>query len=614
MPLFSQHTARFSPDVPLEGTSSRELLKRYQPLETLATGGFGSIEICRDTHLRRRVAIKRIPLINGAGMPASDIMDVLREAHTAAMLQHPNIVQVIDFTHDTAYAYLVMEYVDGMSLAEFLHRVDGHSLTFDEAAAIADALGQALTFAHSNGVLHLDIKPANVLIDHSGNVKLTDFGMARLSSAGGFGGSRGGTIGYMPPEQLDIETGTVDERADVFALACVIYEGLCGSAPFMAATPADSLDRIIGGATYPSELIPHFPPGAEAALMSALSPMPQDRPNSIEAFCDQLLAGLGSVREGRRSLEQMVGELSDDEQELDDIEPSYYEDDAIEVDPALGWAGTRWSHARDYTMHTISALTCGTFSFLLMQTAGVAALPGLVIAAIAIGAAAGLAPQIGSAVGFLVLMANATMQAQGILSMLPVAVIFAAAMSGWWIAWGRTEAAASAALTCALALGCLTGNTFLAAGVAAGVASFWLGPASAAAATGMGVLFARLATVALSAGGVLGLDNVAAALEDPLLWAAFVLIAATAAASSALLNAHAKRADQGSNLAAIAAIAVTGIGCAAASCLAHHMEIASLAAAVVAKAAVAGTLSSIIVGICLYLLGYQRTYTESDLS
>ena len=143
MPLFSQHTARFSPDVPLEGTSSRELLKRYQPLETLATGGFGSIEICRDTHLRRRVAIKRIPLINGAGMPASDIMDVLREAHTAAMLQHPNIVQVIDFTHDTAYAYLVMEYVDGMSLAEFLHRVDGHSLTFDEAAAIADALGQA---------------------------------------------------------------------------------------------------------------------------------------------------------------------------------------------------------------------------------------------------------------------------------------------------------------------------------------------------------------------------------------------------------------------------------------------------------------------------------------
>lgn len=73
--------------------------------------------------------------------------------------------------------------------------------------------------------------------------------------------------------------------------------------------------------------------------MSALSPMPQDRPSSIEAFCDQLLAGLGSVREGRRSLEQMVGELSDDECAADGIEPSAYEDDTIEVDPALGWAG-----------------------------------------------------------------------------------------------------------------------------------------------------------------------------------------------------------------------------------------------------------------------------------
>ena len=600
------------------GTAASALLKRYRPLETRAAGGFGNVEICLDGRLQRRVAIKRMPLASPYTRAAAETTrTALAEARTASMLQHPNIVSVIDFTYDAGYAYLVMEYVDGMSLEEFLSQVEGNSLTYDEAACIADALVQAVAYAHENGVLHLDIKPANVLIDRSGHVKITDFGMATLTSAAGFGGARGGTIGYMPPEQLDIETGTVDERADVFALACVIYEGLCGSAPFMAATPADSLGRIIGGATYPSELIPHFPPGAEAALMSALSPMPQDRPNSIEAFCDQLLAGLGSVREGRRSLEQMVGELSDDEQELDDIEPSHYEDDAIEVDPALGWAGTRWSHARDYTMRTISALTCGTFSFLLMQTAGVAALPGLVIAAIAIGAAAGLAPQIGSAisaVGFLVLMANATMQAQGILSMLPVAVIFAAAMSGWWIAWGRTEAAASATLTCALALGCLTGNTFLAAGVAAGVASFWLGPASAAAATGMGALFARLATVALSAGGVLGLGNVAAALGDPLLWAAFVLVAATAAASSALLNAHAKRVDQGSNLAAIATIAVTGIGCAAASCLAHHMEIASLAAAVIAKAAVAGILSSIIVGICLYLLGYQRTYTESDLS
>ncbi|MFR3876860.1 MAG: hypothetical protein ACLTYW_00420 [Collinsella sp.] len=143
--------------------------------------------------------------------------------------------------------------------------------------------------------------------------------------------------------------------------------------------------------------------------------------------------------------------------------------------------------------------------------------------------------------------------------------------------------------------------------------AFWLGPASAAAPRD-GRAFCRLATVRFPAGGVLGLGNVAAALGDMLFWAAVVLVAATAALTSLLLNVHAKRAEQGSNLAAIAAIAGCGIGSAASLCLAHHMEIASLAAAVVVKAAVAGTLSSIIVGICLYLLGYQRTYTESDLS
>ena len=184
----------------------RLLDDRYEILEIIGTGGMAVVYKARDHRLNRLVAVK---ILKDEFARDEEFRRRFRaEGEAVAMLSHPNIVQVIDFTHDTAYAYLVMEYVDGMSLAEFLHRVDGHSLTFDEAAAIADALGQALTFAHSNGVLHLDIKPANVLIDPSVNVKLTDFGMARLSSAGGFGGSRGGTIGYMPPEQLDIETGT----------------------------------------------------------------------------------------------------------------------------------------------------------------------------------------------------------------------------------------------------------------------------------------------------------------------------------------------------------------------------------------------------------------------
>ena len=169
---------------PAAGSAASSLLKRYRPLETRAAGGFGSVEICLDSRLQRRVAIKRMPLASpDARTPLETTAAALAEARTASMLQHPNIVQVIDFTYDSAHAYLVMEYVDGMTLEEFLQQVEGHSLTYDEAACIADALVQALSFAHENGVLHLDIKPANVLIDRNGHVKLADFGMATLASA-----------------------------------------------------------------------------------------------------------------------------------------------------------------------------------------------------------------------------------------------------------------------------------------------------------------------------------------------------------------------------------------------------------------------------------------------
>ena len=267
------------------GTAAAALLKRYRPLETRATGGFGSVEICLDARLQRRVAIKRMPLASHLDQAAAETTAAaLAEARTASMLQHPNIVQVIDFTYDEAYAYLVMEYVDGMNLEEFLAQVDGHSLTYDETTCIADALAQALAYAHENGVLHLDIKPANVLIDRNGHIKLADFGMATLASAAGFGGARGGTIGYMPPEQLS--GFEVDERADIFALAAVLYEALCARAPFRAPTPAESLAQIEAGVAAPGELLPDLPAASEHALVQALAPHAEDRMTSVDAFAD----------------------------------------------------------------------------------------------------------------------------------------------------------------------------------------------------------------------------------------------------------------------------------------------------------------------------------------
>ena len=110
------------------------------------------------------------------------------------------------------------------------HGIDG-VLTFDECAHVLRSVARALAFAHENGVLHLDIKPANILIDRAGTVKLGDFGMATLASAAGYGGARGGTVGYMPPEQID--GGIVDEHTDIFALSVVVWQSLTGSCPFM---------------------------------------------------------------------------------------------------------------------------------------------------------------------------------------------------------------------------------------------------------------------------------------------------------------------------------------------------------------------------------------------
>ena len=205
------------------------LLGRYRVLARRGAGGFGTVCTCWDTRLQRRVAIKRIPLLateDADGISASTADEALAEARTACLLAHPNIVTVYDFEADGTYAYLVMEYVDGLNLAELLARVEDGVLTHDECAHVLRSVAAALTYAHENGVLHLDIKPTNIMIDRQGTVKLADFGMATLASAAGYGGARGGTVGDMPPEQIERDLG--DERADIFSLAVVVWQALTG--------------------------------------------------------------------------------------------------------------------------------------------------------------------------------------------------------------------------------------------------------------------------------------------------------------------------------------------------------------------------------------------------
>ena len=259
------------------------LLDRYRVLARRGNGGFGTVCTCWDTRLQRRVAIKRMPLLGASETPgvfASTVDEALSEARTACLLAHPNIVTVHDFEIEGDYAYLVMEFVDGLNLSELLARVEGGYLTYAEAAHMVSSLAKALHYAHENGVLHLDIKPTNIMIDRQGTVKLADFGMATLASAAGYGGARGGTVGYMPPEE--VEGMLVDERADIFSLAVVLRQALTGTNVFAGRTAKESLDRMYKGPKIPLlKEDPEVPFAVDAALTQALSPEPSMRQGSV---------------------------------------------------------------------------------------------------------------------------------------------------------------------------------------------------------------------------------------------------------------------------------------------------------------------------------------------
>lgn len=597
---------------PAAGSAASSLLKRYRPLETRAAGGFGSVEICLDSRLQRRVAIKRMPLASpDTRAPMETTATALAEARTASMLQHPNIVQVIDFTYDSAHAYLVMEYVDGMTLEEFLQNVDGHSLTYDEAACVADALVQALAFAHENGVLHLDIKPANVLIDRNGHVKLADFGMATLASAAGFGGARGGTIGYMPPEQLNGEE--VDERSDVFALASVLYESLCATAPFRAGTPADSLDRIVRGVLYPSDLLPDIPASSEQALLDALSPNPHDRMADVSDFGDAFLSRLGNPREGRKSLARIIARLTSDEGG-DEGEEDARADRVWELNPDEGYLGSRFPRARERALGVVTGLAVVAISWTLLGDLQVGGAPVRAITSAGIGLGAAIAPQIGSALalaGWLMLIVEAT----PLFSVLPLAVLAFSLMAAWWFVWGRLYPAASTALVTCAALAVASGGSPWFAPLAAVVAGFYLAPGIAASSCAAGVAFGGLLAASHLRGGALTAVDALSTLATPALIAPAAVAAVVAAATSWALSRawEARREGRGEHV--LTALYLLIPLCSLVGFyLADPMEIAAVSPVDAAVALGLGGLSSILVWICIFALGYRRDFSEGDRS
>jgi serine/threonine-protein kinase len=240
----------------------------------------GIVHLARDPRLRREVAVKTFALPEGlSDEQKSEFHErFLREAQAAAGLSHRGIVTVYDADEDpaTGTPFIAMEYVPGRSLAEQLS--DKGRLDPERVFAMADVLADALQAAHDAGIVHRDLKPANVLVrDSDGAVKIVDFGVARMpTSKLTQSGMTVGSPGYMSPEQ--IQGRPVDARSDLFAIAVLLYECLCGESPFSGDDLPALAYSIVHEAPVPiSRKVEHLPPGLDAFFDRALAKDPDAR-------------------------------------------------------------------------------------------------------------------------------------------------------------------------------------------------------------------------------------------------------------------------------------------------------------------------------------------------
>jgi serine/threonine-protein kinase len=274
------------------------LNERYELQRRVGRGGMADVFLARDQLLDRPVALK--VLFPEFAQDPAFVERFRREAQAAANLNHPNIVGVYDWGEAGGTYYIVMEYIDGRSLAEVL-RSEGR-VRPDRAIDATIAIALALASAHTSGVIHRDIKPANILITRDGQVKVADFGIARaLNSAHEQdltqAGSVMGTASYFSPEQA--QGHALDARSDLYSLGIVLYEMLTGKPPFTGENPvAIAYKQVHEMPVAPSTIVPTTPAGLEGITLQLLSKNPADR----YANCGDLITDLRRVRANKPPL------------------------------------------------------------------------------------------------------------------------------------------------------------------------------------------------------------------------------------------------------------------------------------------------------------------------
>jgi eukaryotic-like serine/threonine-protein kinase len=257
---------------------------RYRLVRRIGVGGMGEVWEADDTVLGRRVALK--VLVQELADDARATSRFVREARATAKLTHPNVTRVYDFGRDGGVPYLVMEFLEGETLAD---RLAGGPMPPAEAARICAAVADALEAAHSRGIIHRDIKPGNVLLTSAGEVKVMDFGIAAAADEthSTTGSGLYGTAAYISPERAAGQAAT--PAADVYSLGAVLYELLTGRPPFIGDSPVLVVRAHLQEQPRPvRELAPWVPVRLADTCEAALAKDPAQRPSSAAALAIRL--------------------------------------------------------------------------------------------------------------------------------------------------------------------------------------------------------------------------------------------------------------------------------------------------------------------------------------
>jgi len=258
---------------------------RYQVRSRIARGGMATVYLATDLRLERRVAIK---VMHGHLADDSQFKErFIQEARSAARLAHPNVVNVFDQGQDSDMAYLVMEYLPGITLRDLLQQHG--KLTSEQTLDVLEAVLSGLAAAHKAGIVHRDLKPENVLLADDGRIKIGDFGLARAASANtATGAALLGTIAYLSPEL--VTRGIADARSDIYAVGIMMFEMLAGEQPFKGEQPMQiAYQHANDSVPLPSSKNPRVPAELDELVLWATSREPDERPRDARVMLDQLL-------------------------------------------------------------------------------------------------------------------------------------------------------------------------------------------------------------------------------------------------------------------------------------------------------------------------------------